>query len=337
MGWILYHNLGLGGGPNFRWQYNWLELPGTARDRIGQFPLSITMITEASNEEIQELFLRLQEGVILNPAEKRNAMLGNMHDFIATLGESHSVFPLTRINEKRFGWHNLAAIVTCLEKAEGPTHVKAQDLGEMYENNNESFNDNGRIAQKVKQHLNYMARVLKDRPRQMDIKWGFVDLYLLISEMDRSYVIRNREADFTNFYVAFERERRAIISNYSVLLSSGRSSWDRDLYNYIEAFKSEGGTRQSIAKRHEVYKRRFIRDVQDLMPKDSQRLFTPDERIVIWQNANERCQECQKEIDFDEMEAHHIIPHSDGGPTIIANGQALCQPCHRIKHQASMR
>ena len=215
----------------------WSGLSGDQQDRIGKFPLIITMIMEASEEEIQELFLRLQEGVILNPAEKRNAMLGNMHNFIADLGGDHSVFPLTRINGKRFGWHNLAAIVTCLEKAEGPTDVKAQDLSEMYDNNNESFNDNGPVAKKVQRHLNYMARVLKNRPPQMNIKWGFVDLYLLISEMDRFYVIRNREDDFTNFYVAFEKERRAIISDHSVLLSSDRDSWDRDLYNYIEAFK----------------------------------------------------------------------------------------------------
>ena len=306
------------------------KLSGDQQDQIGKFPLIITMIKEGSDEEIQELFLRLQEGVVLNPAEKRNAMLGNMRNFIADLGADHSVFPLTRINGKRFGWHNLAAIVTCLEKAEGPTDVKAQDLSEMYDNNNESFNDNGPIARKVKRHLNYMARVLKDRPTRMNIKWGFVDLYLLISEMDRSYVIRNREVDFANFYVAFETERRAI-SDPRELIAQNRSDWDRDLYDYIQAFVRSGGIKQNIKTRHEVYKRRFLRDTQDLIPKDPQRAFTYNERVVIWHRDNETCQSCGNRIEFDQMEADHKIPHIMGGQTIIDNGQTLCRQCNAKK------
>ena len=308
----------------------WSDLSGDQQDQIGKFPLIITMIMEASDEEIQELFLRLQEGVVLNPAEKRNAMLGNMRNFIADLGADHSVFPLTRINGKRFGWHNLAAIVTCLEKAEGPTDVKAEDLSEMYDNNNESFNDNGPIARKVKRHLNYMARVLKNRPPRMNIKWGFVDLYL--SEMDRSYVIRNREADFANFYVAFEGERRDI-SDPRELITQNRSDWDRDLYDYIQAFVRSGGIKQNIKTRHEVYKRRFLKDTQDLIPKDPRRVFTYNERVVIWHRDNGICQdeECGKSITFDEMEADHIISHIKGGITIIDNGQTLCRQCNARK------
>ena len=308
----------------------WSELLGDQQDKIGKFPLSIAMIKEGSDEEIQELFLRLQEGVILNPAEKRNAMPGNMRNFVAILGADHSVFPLTRINEKRFGRHNLAAIVTCLEIAEGPTDVKAQDLSGMYDNNNESFDDNGPIAKKVKRHLNYMARVLKDRPSRMNIKWGFVDLYLLISEMDRSYVIRNREADFANFYVAFETERRDV-SDPRELIAQNRSDWDRDLYDYIQAFVRSGGTKQNIKTRHEVYKRRFIRDTQDLMPKDPQRAFTYNERIVIWHRDDETCQGCRNRIEFDQMEADHKISHIMGGQTIINNGQTLCRQCNASK------
>ena len=168
----------------------------------------------------------------------------------------------------------------------------------------------------------------------MGIKWGFVDLYLLISKMDESYVIRRREVDFADFYVAFEKERREVMPDHSDLLSPGRNSWDRDLYDYIEAFIRSGGVRQNIEKRHEVYKRRFIRDTQGLISKDLQRAFTTDERIVIWRRANETCQICRNKIEFDQMEADHIIPHSKGGQTTIDNGQALCKQCNASKGAA---
>ena len=312
----------------------WSDLSSRERDQIGGFQLSVAVIEGASDREIRQLFRRLQEGVSLNPAEKRNAIEGKMRDFIAELGDTHRVFPLTRFPDTRFKWHDLAVIVTCLEVAGGPTDAKAPNLSSMYENY-QSFDSNGSIATKVKRHLNYMERVLKDRPPEMNIKWGFVDLYLLISKMDESYVIHGREEDFADFYVAFEKERREVMSDPSELLSSGRDSyWDRDLYDYIEAFIRSGGVRQNIEKRHDVYKRRFIRDTQGLIPKDSKRTFTTEERIVIWHRANGTCKICGSKIKFDQMEADHITPHSKGGQTTIDNGQALCKQCNASKGAA---
>ena len=71
------------------------ELSSDAQDQIGIFELNLVEVEEASDIEIRDLFLRLQEGVSLNPAEKRNAMPGNMRDFVAKLGDTHRVFPLT--------------------------------------------------------------------------------------------------------------------------------------------------------------------------------------------------------------------------------------------------
>ena len=154
-------------------------------------------------------------------------------------------------------------------------------------------------------------------------------------KMDESYVIRGREEDFADFYVAFEKERREVMSDHSELLSSGRNSyWDKDLYSYIEEFIRSGGVRQNIEKRHDVYKKRFIRDTQGLMPKDSKRTFTTEERIVIWHRANGTCKICGSKIKFDQMEADHITPHSKGGQTTIDNGQALCKQCNASKGAA---
>jgi hypothetical protein len=311
----------------------WSELSGPELDRIGESKLTVAVIKNASEEEIRQLFLRLQEGVSLNPAEKRNAISGNMRDFIEDLGDNQRVFPLTTLSEERFGWHDLAALVTCLEMAHGPTDVKAPSLRKMY-NDNQDFNVNGSTAKKVKQNLAYMARVLRalqDLTTEMNIKWGFVDLYLLITEMDRSYVIRNRENDFAHFFDAFENERQSVIDDHSVLLSQDKFSWGKDLYDYIEAFNRSAGTRRNVKKRHEVYTRRFIRQTQDVIPKDPQRTFNHAERMVIWRKAGGICQVCDREIKFNEMEADHIQPHSQGGKTTVDNGQALCKSCNARK------
>lgn len=232
------------------------QLEGPARDRVKLFRLSIAEIRDASEIELRELFLRLQKGTSLNPAEKRNAILGGMRDFIAVLGEEHPAFPMTRLSSERFGWHNLAAHVTRLELAEGPVDVKAPDLFEMY-NNHDDFDAESHEAQRVAATLDYMAEVLRDRPPEMRIKWGFVDLYLLISDlMHRSPLDIQKEHDrFLFMFQSLEEERLAVDDPADLIIENSPSH--RDLFDYIEAFSKQAGTKDNIATRRRVYRRRM--------------------------------------------------------------------------------
>lgn len=229
------------------------ELPEGARDRIKLFKLTICEIIEATDSEVRELFLRLQEGASLNPAEKRNAMLGSMRDFVAHLGDQHPVFALTRISDSRFGWHNLAAHVVRIELAEGPADVKAQDLRAMYEKHAD-FDDDGPEAQRVISALDYMARILHSKPQTMNIKWGFVDMYLAVSRlMHRSPVnLEEQEKSFLLMFESFERRRRAV-EDPAELLDDGAPPDGRLLFNYIDAFVKDAATKTNIERRHRVY------------------------------------------------------------------------------------
>ena len=63
----------------------WSELPEKAKDKLQFANVTITKIEDASDEEIRELFLRLQKGEPLNAAERRNAMAGPVRDFVANI------------------------------------------------------------------------------------------------------------------------------------------------------------------------------------------------------------------------------------------------------------
>lgn len=167
----------------------------------------------------------------------------------------------------------------------------------------------------------------------MDIKWGFVDLYWLISVLDKEYVLKNREQDFQNFYRTFEDRRRDVDDTEELFQSN--DNLDRKLFKYIEAFQRSGAVKKNIEIRHEVYRCWFHSLHPDLTPKDSRRYFTKDERLLIWRRSHEKCGQCEKSLVFDEMEADHIVPHVSGGPTTLDNAQCLCKDCHVEKSSAS--
>lgn len=311
------------------------ELSADDQDTIGQFTLAVYEIQDTSEVEVRDLFLRLQNGTALNPAEKRNAMVGELRDFVARLagegsGSPHQAFTVSNINSKRNAWDDLAAHILRLELEGGPADIKADNLRRMYETN-KAFDDGGLVAKKLERVLGIMARTLKTKPPEMDIKWGFVDLYLATSKLDDSYVLKGREADLCDCFTSFEEERRAAtLGDPTDLIAHGRDGWDRDLYDYIQAFQREGNKRANIQIRHGVYMRRILRDVRP-NSKDSKRSFLPDERLVIWRRAGERCAVCHEKIELENMHADHVLPHSKGGETSFMNAQCLCASCNLKK------
>lgn len=308
------------------------ELSEDVKDKLDLMELLIVIIEEATDEEIRDLFSRLQDGVPLNPPERRNAMSGNMRDFIDYLAINNKVFRVVSKEDKRFLYADWVAHVVCLELSKGSTQVKAQDLQNMYIQYKD-FDKNSTLAKKVKYTLNYMADAFKlEITPEMNIKWGFVDLYLLISLLSNEYGMQDKNLLFGTFYIGFENERRENMEDPSELIDEREADeWAKDLYDYIQAFRISGGEKNNINIRNNVYTRKLFREVENLVRKDSKRLFDENQKIVMWRRDNKKCKECGKPVEFDEMHADHIVPHSTGGLTTIENGQTLCVQCNLKK------
>ncbi len=304
------------------------ELSSDIQDNLDLYQLSIVIIEEAKKEEITDLFLRLQEGVPLNPPEKRNAMIGNMRDFIANLAQHKTFQIIIPKDDKRFMYADWLAHITCLELANGATDVKAQDLKKMYENN-KNFDDTSCEAKKVKKILDFIYKSFESKTPELGIKWGFVDFYLLTSLLIDQYILKGKELDFSSFYIGFEKEGRDV-DEESELIDAG-DNWSKDLYDYMVAFNSSGGLRKNIETRNQVYTRKLFKEIINLNHKDNKRLFDNNQKIVIWRRDDGSCKMCNCAVEFNEMHADHVIPHSKGGKTTIENGQTLCASCNLKK------
>ena len=311
------------------------DLPLEAIHRLDRYQLQISVISEATDDEIRQLFLRLQEGVSLNTAEKRNAVGGNMRDFIHEIANTYAIFDRLSIKADRFNRQDFLSHVVQLELAGGPNDVKGADLMRMYASQYE-FDNNSKVANKVRKVLRFMEKVFPSQESGLGFKWPFVDLYLLISKLLDGYSLSVKDAGaIRDAFMDFEAKRKEIGRNQEKIdgLISSNDPADRDFAHYLSAFNSEGAKRNAIQTRHEVYLKWFLSSLIELEPKDSTRQFTQEERFVIWYRAQQCCEnpECKKRIELHEMHADHIMPWSAGGKTILANAQALCMQCNLRK------
>ena len=311
------------------------ELPIDAVQRLDGYQLQISIISDSTDEEIRELFLRLQEGVSLNSAEKRNAVGGKLRDFIHETANTFEIFERLAIKPDRFNRQDFLSHVVKLELAGGPHDVKGADLMKMYANHYE-FDQNSQNAKKVKQVLRFMEKVFPNPESGLNFKWPFVDLYLVISKLMSGYSLSNKHPTaIREAFIEFEAKRREVGNRQEkidALISSNDPS-DRDFAHYLSAFKTDGAKRNAIQTRHEVYLKWFLSSLADLEPKDPTRQFTKEERFVIWCRANQHCEnsDCKKKIEFHEMHADHVVPWSAGGKTTLANAQSLCMRCNLQK------
>ena len=46
-----------------------------------------------------------------------------------------------------------------------------------------------------------------------------------------------------------------------------------------------------------------------------------------------KCHKCKEEFPTDELDVHHIVPKSHGGPSSSDNIQTLCKKHHRLAHK----
>lgn len=311
------------------------DLPELFSTIITGFTLSIAHIEDATKDEIRDIFLRLQEGKTLNPAERRNAIDCKLGDSIRRLAK-HKFF-VSKISSKdsRFSHCDWIAHVACLVANGGPHDVSSDSLSKFYKASKSGTLNEQSIEAEVKSTLNLMLKAFPDNNvPELNVKWGFVDLFLLFWTLKSRYVVSDVVCrNLAEFYKRFELERRKIKGDPEELLSPSYAGEinGRQMFDYREKFVREGMKKESIYVRSKVYFQAFVSRHAELQLKDTKRAFDRDERLVIWRLSDEKCSACGLKISFQDAEADHIHAYSNGGETSLQNAQCLCVTCNRSK------
>lgn len=305
------------------------ELDSRVQDQLHSYNLSLVELDEAEDHEIEEMFIRLQNGVPLNAAEKRNAIAGGIRDFVRGIASQHSLLTQSvPFPGNRFAHDEAVAQMLLIELRGGPTPVTSAKLSGMYDDG-EKFAEGSPDAVRFKRVLNFLAQAFPQRTPELR-KATVISLYTVASETLAKYAIQKRARGFGKWFVDFERRRREEENK-------PEDEMDPEMQKYQTALLQGSASLGSQKIRRDVLVEDLLASITDLALLDDRRLFTNEQRIAIFRKADEKCAnpdnnpDCVGECKWDDFHADHIVPHSAGGKTVVSNGQLLCPSCNLKK------
>jgi hypothetical protein len=302
------------------------DWPDELRIRFDTYPLDVVVVTDCNEDDVRDMFLRLQNGTPLKAQEKRNAMPGKMRDFVRELA-AHKFFNSVIFKSSRYTFDLIAAQCSLIEMNGRPCNVKNADLNRMYEEHID-FDADGPKAKRIRRVFDYLYRAFPEKTPELE-RFNVISLYVLVSSILDRFVIVDRHKDLTTWFIEFERLRRE---------DEAQPAEDRDpeLLVYHENISRSTDSGDSISRRNEVLTSRFLLAYPNIQQKDDQRIFTAEQRLAIYRHDNGQCQvrlRCDGiKCDWDNWHADHRTPWSRGGQTTVENGQVACPACNLAKN-----
>ncbi|MBQ9266953.1 MAG: DUF262 domain-containing protein [Clostridia bacterium] len=262
------------------------ELDPEVSDLIDTYNLDLVVLDNKSEDEIREMFLRLQNGTSLKAQEKRNAIPGNMRNFVKSVA-NHDFFYKVDFKDSRFTYDLIAAQMCLLTLQGRIVNIKDKDLNDMYWNNT-AFDENCQQAKTIWRILDYLDKMFPEKSPELK-RYSVISLYLLIMDLMPNYDINDRQEDLRNWFIEFEKIR---------IQDKEKEAEDQNpvLVLYQRWISNSSDTVDSLTYRHKILKEDLLDKVKNLPLKDSKRNFDDAQRQVIYRRDNGICQMCGKNV-----------------------------------------
>ena len=287
------------------------ELSDALIIQLQTYSIDVVVVEDTDEDEVREMFLRLQNGTSLKAQEKRNAMPGQMRDFVRKLTD-HRFFNSVAFRNVRYTHDQVAAQLTCLEIAGEPVNVKNIDLNRMYQQNL-VFADSSNIAKSVKKTLDVLAETFPEPTPELE-RFNVIALYCLVAELQRQYIFSDIRSSLHYWFLEFETQRRQQDQ-------LDDDSADAEWISYKEKISHSTDAQESIRFRMEFMMRHLLSRFPTLRQRDNQRDFTHVQRLTIFRRDLGVCQlriRCiGDKVRWDDWHCDHKIPWTNGGATTV--------------------
>lgn len=326
---------------------NWTRLQKLRQQRlVEEYCLNVTEV-EGDLPDIIELFVRLNStGNALTPQEIRNAKFYRSEFLktsrrLAARYESYlqGIGVIGAQQVRRMKHIELLAELLYAASIEGIGNKKRVIDTAM---NADSLKGSKlrKSEQAVVSSLNHVKRMFPDLSRSVRFHKisDFYSLVLLIQSMERERFILGDKVRVRLAWKILVALSTGVdeLSLKSKKLEFKTLSPREELFRqYLQTVKEGVDSEGNRRKRHELLSG-LLQPIFER--KDANRLFSPEQRRILWNTAEERvCAECGCVLTWRDFHADHIKPFSLGGKTSLENAALLCVKHNLIKGKRSRK
>jgi hypothetical protein len=304
------------------------ELSTYWQEYLKNCSLDVVLVQRADEEDIEDLFCRLNNGEPLNAAEKRNAMGGDMCALIREISMHNFFTHKLAFNNGRYQYYEVAAKLLLLESMEATGGGIFSDLKKRFldkfvrDGRHMTPDDRAKLKTRLDERLKALGRVFSRRDPLLAKQAYPPVYYLLVKSIERNYAHRQLFSMLKTFVATFNVRRQE-----NLLLPEDQR--DPVLIDFGRLMQQGTNDRGSLEQRVSVLGRFFLQDYPDVCRRDPRRAFSREERTAIYHLGGHKCANCG--IVFraiDEMQADHEKQWAHGGPTSIRNARGLCENCN---------
>ena len=215
-----------------------------------------------------------------------------------------------------------------MRKQHGMVSAKSTDIDRLY-NEERHFARGGPEETEFKELCNAVQRALEGRKKLA--RYWVLHTFLLMDKLRAEYGAGGEErigAAISEFERRCQEGKAAAKDNIAseyVIYEEGFGIWTR----------TSSDTPEYMERRHAFFVREMLR-LTGAVRKDPTRGFTGVEREAVFLRDGRKCQVCVMKgegadiakVEWNELEVHHITPHSEGGQTEVSNGVSVHPGCH---------
>ena len=315
------------------------ELSEELKEQFKNTPVVVYEISTTEENKIRDLFIRLQGGTSLSAQDKRDSWPGNFTEFVLKTGGKSEVdkWPgidlfnyVAKVPNKGSACRQFVAQVFMLfwyvRRIRKFCDIESSNIDRFY-HEKVDFDQNSGDAKRFLEIGRQLHETLRGKEK-IDRHY-LIHLFLFLDSLLDDY-LPNWEISLRK--ALFEFDRRCKQASRDIRDDNVNAEFENYWNLYAQRTRTSSSKGQVIRQRH-LFFTKEMSTLLNLKKRDPQNSFTDFERQHIFYRDQEKCQYCKMrgedhQVDFDKSEIHHIIPHSQGGPTEIDNGALMHKTCH---------
>lgn len=289
--------------------------------------LDVVLVQNAEEDDIEDLFSRLNNGEPLTAAEKRNAKPGAMTQLIRDVAGMRILKDRLAFPNTRYQHYEVAAKFLLIEKTEASgagmfCDLKKRFLDAMVESGkNAAVAEIDGLRKRIDKGLKSFRRVFSKKDPLLRRQAYAPLYYLFVKLIEREYADNQLYSHLKKFLEQFhvmreqnlqkpEDEREPALIEFGRLMQQGTNDLN------------------SLRERISILRRYFLLEHPEVSLRDKKRAFSEEERLAIWILSGKQCAICGAKLDLADMQADHDTQWAHGGSTSLKNGRALCENCN---------